>query len=177
MINAPGLCLGVAPGGSNTATVQAGATATYNLEIGGAGDTGNATLSCSGSPAGATCNVPPTMVISDGTLFNATVTTTGSSAELQVQPGYLSPWMWAVSVGVFGMVLVPGGKRNPHGKSAMRKIRILPWLLLLLLLPGCGGSSSNGGGGVTPAGTYTLTVTAKLGPSITQSLPLTLIVK
>jgi len=46
---------------------------------------------------------------------------------------------------------------------------------LALALCACGGSGSNSSGG-TPAGTYTLAITAKSG-SVTQTLNLTLIVQ
>src|SRR6185369_15586223 len=50
--------LGVPSGSSSSATVVAGQTATYTLSIGGAGLSGTASLSCTGSPTGANCSVP-----------------------------------------------------------------------------------------------------------------------
>ncbi len=181
-VNAPPLALGIALGGSNTVTVQAGSTATYNLTIGVyGGDTGNGTLSCSGAPAGANCSVPSTIVLGNSsTPFNVTVTTTAASAELHPRELYSSHgWMWAL--GMVGIVFLPVSNRSETRKGR-RKFRTVPWLLLLLLLGGCGGSSSGGssggsGSGPTPPGTYTLTITAQLGPKISQKLPLTLIIK
>ena len=79
------LGLGIPPGGSDSATVTAGSTATYTLSIGGAGINGTATLTCTGAPKGATCTVPGTENVSATTAstFNVTVSTAGSSAALQ----------------------------------------------------------------------------------------------
>jgi hypothetical protein len=175
----PSLGLGVAPGGSNSATVDPGGTATYKLTIGAGGDTGNATLSCTGAPPGSTCSVPATLAVGNSVIpFTAMVTTTPSgSAALYSNPNrHFNPWFLAL--GIFGIIVLPGARcsRLP----LLRRKRFLPLMLLILLLPACGGGGSNGGSGVTgstSAGTYTLTVTAKLGSSVNQSLPLTLIVK
>jgi len=52
------LALGVAPGGSSSATVAAGAMATYKLSIGGSGFSGIASLTCTGAPQAANCSFP-----------------------------------------------------------------------------------------------------------------------
>jgi hypothetical protein len=60
----PGVGLGVPSGGSASATVTAGSTATYGLSIGGAGISGTAALNCTGAPTGATCSVPNSVTLS-----------------------------------------------------------------------------------------------------------------
>ena len=72
------LGLGVAADGSDTATVSAGASASYKLTIGGTGVGGNASLSCTGAPAEATCSVPATQNVNANTqgTFTANITTT-----------------------------------------------------------------------------------------------------
>jgi hypothetical protein len=183
VVNGANLGLGVAPGGSNTATVQAGATATYQLAIGGAGETGNATLSCSGAPVGVTCSVPATVGVGNRvSLFSATVTTTArSSSALQSSPIRMSN-TWFLALGILGILVVPssGHRRSKRISAHLKRIGLMSCLLLLMPFSGCGGGGSNvdnGGAGSTPAGTYTLTVTAKLGSAGSQSVPLTLIVQ
>jgi hypothetical protein len=164
------LNLGPAPGGSTSATVQAGQPAGYQLSIGGAGLSGTASLSCSGAPTGAACSVPSSMNInaSTATPFNVSVTTTSRTMSM-LHPGNLrSRWLWATSL--LCLVILPIGR----GKKQLVFIgRGLP-ILLLLLICSCGGSStpaSNANG--TPAGMYQLTVAAKSG-SVSQSIMLTL---
>ena len=74
--------LGAAAGGSTSATVNAGQTATYKLQIAPTGFTGSVALGCAWSgtqPRGTNCSVSPTSVNLDGTNaapFTVTVTTT-----------------------------------------------------------------------------------------------------
>jgi hypothetical protein len=82
-------------------------------------------------------------------------------------------FFWATVL--VGLVVLPGNRR-----SLQSRLRQLSWLpiLLMLFLAGCGGGSSRGGGGGggTPAGMYTITITASMG-STTQTTNLTLVVK
>ncbi|MGA8149440.1 MAG: FG-GAP-like repeat-containing protein [Terriglobales bacterium] len=70
--------LAVASGGSTSATIAAGATATYNLAIGGASLGGTAAITCTGAPTGADCSVPSSVNLSatSTTPLAVTVTTT-----------------------------------------------------------------------------------------------------
>ena len=168
------LNLGPAPGGSTSATVQAGQPAGYQLSIGGAGLSGTASLSCSGAPTGAACSVPPSMNInaSSATPFNVSVTTTSRTMSM-LHPGNLrSRWLWATSL--LCLVILPTARRK---KQLVFIGRGLP-ILLLLLICSCGGGSGSSSGSTTnpngtPAGTYQLTVAAKSG-SVSQSIMLTL---
>lgn len=78
---ASSLGLGVASGGTASATVAAGSAASYALTIGGAGMSGTASLACTGAPIGATCSVPASVTLSATTAstFNASITTTARS--------------------------------------------------------------------------------------------------
>jgi hypothetical protein len=174
-INA-GLDLEVAPDGSASATVQAGQTANYNLEIGGAGLSGVATLTCSGAPTGANCSLPSSMNVNGNTAspFTVSVTTTLRTMGQVLRPTDVrSRWLWATTL--LGMMILPIG--SCRKKRWLGRMRVLP-IALLLLICSCGGgnsgSTSNSNG--TPAGTYQLTVTAKSGAT-NQSIPLTLIVE
>jgi len=168
--------LGLASGGSGSATVAAGKTASYTLSIGGAGMSGTASLSCTGAPMGATCSVPVSQQFSSTvpTTFSVSVTTTSRTLGALYPP--ISPpvaWLWAIAA--LGMVVRPG-MRAPKW-SVRRYLRLAP-LTLLLFLTSCGGGSSSGGPqpnpNGTPAGTYTLTVKASSGSAEeTTSLTLT----
>ncbi len=170
------LGLGVPPGGSSTATVLAGAPATYLLAIGGSGKSGTASLSCTGAPMGANCSVPATENFDAVTpaTFTVTVTTTSRSQSALRAPGSLrSSWLWAMAIMALVLPSVGGSKRSIRSKA-----RFLPLLLVLLLCScgGSGGSNSPANPNGTPAGTYNLTINATSG-SNTQSAPLTLVVK
>src|SRR5216683_401341 len=176
LTNPPSLGLGVASGGSGSATVAAGKTASYTLSTGGAGMSGTASLSCTGAPMGATCSVPVSQQFSSTvpTTFSVSVTTTSRTLGALYPP--ISPpvaWLWAIAA--LGMVVRPG-MRAPKW-SVRRYLRLAP-LALLLFLTSCGGGSSSGGPqpnpNGTPAGTYTLTVKASSGSAEeTTSLTLT----
>jgi hypothetical protein len=78
-----------ANGGSTTATVSAGQTATYNLQaMPGPNFTGTITFACSGVPFGAVCTVPPSIAVSNGaaTPFTVSVSTL-SPSQAAVFPG------------------------------------------------------------------------------------------
>lgn len=78
----PAVTLGAAPAGSTSATVSAGQPAQYNLQITpGAGYTGTVSLSCSGAPQNANCQLPSSIQITNGAAapFTVTVTTSGGA--------------------------------------------------------------------------------------------------
>jgi hypothetical protein len=173
-----GLGLGVPSGDSTSATIVAGQTATYTLSIGGAGLSGTASLSCSGSPMRANCSVPVSEPFSSTVpaTFNVSVTTTPRTVGALRLPAFAPVtglWIFAL----LGMVVHPG-RRIPT--RSLRRFFSLTPLTLLLLLCSCGGGSSTGNPqpnpNGTPAGTYTLTVKATSG-STTETSSLTLIVQ
>jgi hypothetical protein len=169
---APGLGLRVAPGNPDTATITAGQQAGYVLTIGGAGIGGNAILSCSGAPAGATCSVPASQLVDAKTQasFNVSVMTTPITTGTRL-PKELD-WLWS-SIVVAGLTLGSSARRK-RSKSSASRCWLLAVLFPLLLMCSCGGGSQAPNG--TPPGTYHLTVSAAVGSS-TQSTSLTLIVQ
>ena len=70
------LGLSMAAPGSNSLTLQPGASGSYMLSIGGAGIAATASLSCTGAPTGATCAVPATVAVSASTATTITVSVT-----------------------------------------------------------------------------------------------------
>jgi Abnormal spindle-like microcephaly-assoc'd, ASPM-SPD-2-Hydin/Beta-propeller repeat len=173
------LGLAVAPGGSNSATVAAGATASYTLSIGGSGISGTATLTCTGAPTGAVCSVPSTVSVSATTAstFNVSVSTSHAQSIPQAvpSPGRFgpAPWLWALAI-IGCLFLLRAAEGAPVGRL---RLRFAPLLALALFASGCGGSSYHSSNPtITQAGTYTLVVTAQSGNS-TQSQNLTLTVQ
>ncbi len=109
-----GLGLGVPSGSSSSATVVAGQTATYTLSIGGAGLSGTASLSCTGSPTGANCSVPASEPFSSTVpaTFNLSVTTTARTVGAIRLPTFAPMaglWIFAL----LGMV-VSSWKTHSH---------------------------------------------------------------
>jgi hypothetical protein len=166
-----GLNLGLAvpSGSSSSATVSAGQTATYTLAIGGEGISGAASFTCTGAPQGASCSPPATVNVSATSVSTLTVTVTTTSRTLAAaRPAErIPPGWWAIAMFVF--VILPKAARRGR-----RGLRLLP--LVLLFMCSCGGNNSGGpriNPNGTPAGTYTLTLSATSGAT-SQSMPLTL---
>jgi Right handed beta helix region/Abnormal spindle-like microcephaly-assoc'd, ASPM-SPD-2-Hydin len=168
------LGLGIATGGSNSATVTAGAVANYSLSIGGTGASGTASLTCTGAPQGATCNVPVTVAINaaQATPLAVRVATRAPSMGA-IRPTDLRPTRWLWSLALLGCVVLPTGV---NAKRSARRYPARLLLLLLMFLCSCGGSTSRLEVGGTPKGTYNLTVTANFAGT-TENLPLTLVVQ
>ena len=168
------LGLGIATGGSNLATVTAGAVANYSLSIGGAGTSGTASLSCTGAPAGATCSVPATVIINatQATPLAVSVATRAPSMGA-VRPTDLHPAHWLWTLALLGWVVLPTGL---SAKQSARRYPARLLLLLLIFLCSCGGNNGGVDAGGTPKGTYNLTVTANFAGT-TEKVPLTLVVQ
>lgn len=179
----------VAPGGSSSATVTAGQTATYNLQITPAnGFNGTVTLACSGSPSEAICTNSSASVTPNGgnpATFTTMVSTTGPSMILpRAGPHNLLPFtgvrlILLLFTALVLRVLLARSKvaaavrgRSLGGVSAVALV-----LLVLAWAGACGGGG--GGGGPhdpgTPKGPHTLTVTGTSG-GVSRTLNLTLTV-
>jgi Beta-propeller repeat len=177
----PSLGLGIASGGSSTATVAAGMPTSYMLVIGGAGIGGAASLSCSGAPAKVTCSVPTNVSVDAKTQasFTVSIATTPRPMGALHSPGIENlGWLWATTIMAW-VVLDPSGGRKRKAKSSSSLLGLVAMTLLVLLICSCGSGSGSGESQApkgTPAGTYNLTVTATMG-SNSQSTPLTLIVQ
>jgi hypothetical protein len=170
----PNIGLGIPSGGSASATVTAGATATYALTIGGQGMSGTASLTCAGAPVAAACSVPASVALNATTAspLNVMVTTTARS-QVWFYPTDPTLWLWVLAI--LGCLAL--GKAASSQVSPRLRWRLAP--LLAVALCACGGGSSpnrtqNPNG--TAAGTYTLVVTAKSGTT-TQTQSLTLVVQ
>src|SRR5215469_4965680 len=180
--SAADFALAAAAGGSTTATVTDGNTATYNLQVSSLnGFAGTVALGCAGAPASAVCTVAPASVTLSGSSAGFTVTVTTTAPSLMTPP--VMPREWppikpqfielALLVALFVLAL----KWRFQAKTSGRKLRFayalaIIWVVLIAA-SGCGG-----GGGVhnpgTPQGTSTLTITGTSGgASHTLDLKLT----
>jgi hypothetical protein len=163
----------------NGQTVSAGNTAPYTVQI-----TANPvfassiSLGCSSAPVGATCNfgsnsINLTSTNSASTSLNVTTTARPvNGAGLKINRA----WSYAFWLMVPGMALIgvgTGGKRKRRwlGGSA-----VLLLLALVLLQPACSGGKTPTTVSGTPAGNYSMTLTATSG-SFTQSASFNLTVQ
>jgi hypothetical protein len=182
--------IGLAPGASATATVSAGNSATYNLQVTPiSGFTGTIALSCTGAPAESTCTPSQASATLNGntaTTFSVEVTTTVPSTASAGVGGRWRPFdrlriLPMAFVVAFASTLLAFASRF-RGAAARRRracayaISLALLLLASALLGACGGGS--GGTGManpaTPTETYFLTVTGTSnGVSHSQSLTLT----
>jgi hypothetical protein len=164
-------------GGSTSATVGSGQTATYNLSLTGTtGLSGTVTLTCTGAPAGASCTISPaTLDLASGQTSNFTVSvsTNGSSASALVLKASIAGF------GLVSLLLLPLGRNTGTVRTVL--FSVLVACGAAGVLSGCGGGQSSNSAkppaptssGVMP-GTYTLKVIATGGSvSVTQSLSLT----
>lgn len=172
--------VGVANGGSLAATISAGSTATYNLQLNGhTGFGGSVNLSCSGAPQYATCSVSPsslTLTSGGSGTFTVSVATETTTAAMVVNASRFE-------LGGFGLLTLP---LILLLRSRKRVLHL--WLTCIVLsvaflsfgIAGCGGGSNGSSGTTTHTdstvpGTYTLTITASSG-SVNSTQTLTLVV-
>ena len=165
-------------------TVAAGATATYNLAIAPSGGfSGTVSVSCTGIPtAEITCTVTPgTVSFSGSSTSPASLTLTVATAKrtMDAVAGAKSQYppfsiLWLGCWFSVATALVFFSKKN---RLAPRSVAFAAGLVftLALCLTGCGSGSSGGTGG-TPAGTYSISVTAA-AQGITRTSNLTLVVQ
>jgi hypothetical protein len=183
----PDFAMGAASGGSMTGTVTAGQAANYSLSLTPSGGfSGTVTLTCSGAPTAASCAVNPASVNVSGAAaapFTVSVTTTSRTAGASVLPRPTSPAGWMIVL-LFGGLASAWFARlrkrlmcHPTLAKGRRGWGILGMLAVLALMVACGGGSSSTKPPVqtgTPAGTYTIVVSATSGSTThTQNLTLT----
>lgn len=153
--------------GNSLLYVGQGASSTINVNVFSAGFNGPVTFdgsSCSGLPALATCSFKPASVTGDGQTV-LTITTTAPALTVTGRPGKLT-WpgeaLWsAITIALLLLsLLLVGAGRGRLPRFAAR----LAFTCLLVALAGCGGGGSNAPSSPgTPAGAYTITVSASAG--------------
>jgi hypothetical protein len=191
-----------APSGA-TATVKAGQTAKYNVQLAATGAPANVTIACAGAPPKSTCAASGTsFTVTPGTPVNVpiSVTTTAGSAMIPGPIGKIGPpamWLPVASMATMLALFFAGKHLQSAGRllisglgawaprlSSRRAAFAAPLVLLagLAVISGCGGTTKANPNAPTPPyngtpiNTYTLTVTAVSG-SVTETQNLTLTVQ
>jgi hypothetical protein len=169
----------VTAGGSSTSTITVDPVSGFN---------GATTLTCSVSPSPSlapACSLKPSSVTPSGGPAQSTLTITTTAATTAMaapDAGRRSMRFYAVWLLLPAMLLSTAGLTAPTRKKLIAFCLLSIAVAGLLFLVACGGGSSSpgggGGGGTagTPAGTYTVTVTAKSG-SLTHQTTVTVTVK
>jgi archaellum component FlaF (FlaF/FlaG flagellin family) len=155
---------------SATSSPSPGSKATYTLNIASVGGAfSNAiALTCTGAPAGSTCNFSKQSVAPGSGIVPVTVTVTTESSANLVHPlkrgGNGSLALWILHANGLGVAFLMFGIRKGKAYRRMFFTLLLPFVLGTTLILGCGGGNKtpalNGG---TPAGTYQLTVVGTSG--------------
>jgi hypothetical protein len=196
----PAFTPGPAPNGSMTASVSAGQTAQYLLQLTpGAGYNGTVSFACSGAPFAATCQVPPSVMIANGVPapFTVAVSTSGAALLPPSIPERIAPpaGIRVLLLLAFALVLVKASKKRWMFDGALRERPLarsgaLAAILFcsVIYVAGCGSAGSATPTTlappplVTPPGNSTIIVTPMAMSSTGQPLqlqpiPLTLTVK
>jgi len=157
----PGFSLGLTP---SSQTVNAGRTATYSATVTPTNGFNSAvTFSCSGLPSGAQCAFSPQPVTPTQGAVGSTLTITTTAPTVACSDG-LSSWT------TFALFMPMGIVFSVRARVSSRKKLILALIGLVVVcaLVSCGGGGTSSWSGPithggTPAGTYTVTITAGSG--------------
>ena len=181
------LALQAAAGGTTSATVPAGKSAVFNLQVAPTLFQGAINFVCSGAPPQGACTVPPSVSVSGNSAvpFQVTVTTTAPTAASSVGkrelPGLSKPpFVLIVILLASIMSLTVSRMIFLNSRIFTRAFLAAFFCCAAIGLTTCGGGGTGGGGGSggntgTPPGTYVLTVTGTVG-SATRSIQLTVTV-
>ena len=163
-------------------TVVAGNPASYPIQlIPLSVYTASISISCtSGLPTSSTCSPSTNPVTLQGnspstvTLVVSTQPRVTTTVDLRPhRPLFYSTWLPLTGLAFLGIGI---GRRIKRRRGLMGSLLFLVLAPLLLLQPACGGHSSTTTTTGTPAGTYTITVSATSG-SFSQTTPITLVVQ
>jgi hypothetical protein len=173
----PAVTLGPAPNGSTSATITAGQSAQFSLQVTpGPGFTGTVSLTCSGAPLAATCSLPATVQVSNGNAapFTVVVATTGAIAPPMENPPPALPFpglglvsAFAAAVLLFLLFALSAGRDWNLRPRRLAVSGTFGAILLSLAISsaGCGGGGSTMQAAppptsptVTPQGTSMITV-------------------
>jgi hypothetical protein len=162
--------------GGGTLSMAAGQQGVVDFTVDGqlsyAGTINFTASSCSGLPALSNCSFTPTSLTGSGSVSVLVATTGPSSVAEHKARAFSSTWWTSTSM------LLVGGLFLLMNPSRRRQSTLLGLLILALIvtLPSCSSGGGGGGNGGTPAGTYTVTVTAASG-SLSHSANFTLVIQ
>src|ERR1041385_5620786 len=155
---------------ANPITVNAGGAGNTTLTLTSLSGTGLVYLDCTNIPAKATCSIDTANNLNShvadfrsNNSASATVhVTTAANTAANFAPAYSA---WATMLGAF--IFLPAVSRRVWSRRLGLTVGSLAILISAAAFQSCGGSSNTGGGGGggggsngTPAGHYTLTITA-----------------
>jgi uncharacterized repeat protein (TIGR01451 family) len=164
------------PVSPTNASVTAGNTASFEVRLTPSGTYSNSiSLSCSGAPAGAACNFtgsPVTLVgSSPGTSMLNLTTTARPIVTTMASP--FSRQFYALWIFVPGLALLGLGSRDRRRRRIAGMLLLCAVLSLLVVLPACSHTTIQPPVSGTPAGQYTINVTATSGTD-TQTVSIVL---
>lgn len=185
--------LGPASSGSTTATITAGQTATYNMQVSPAGPfNGNVTLACTTVIQGATCTVNPTSVNVNGSAVPFTVSIATAARSTQVarknnlfttvvgalhRSGPSGPSMPLGAICLTVLIAAAALASSKSVRLQMRGAAVCAVLLGVVSMTACAGLKTSPWPDQqpigTPAGTYTVTLKATFG-TVVRTTTLTL---
>lgn len=175
------------PNAGASATIGAGQTATYSLQINSAyGYSGSVSLACSGAPPLGACTAAPTSVAvpaNGSAAFQVSVTTTAGSSILPptrlLRPPDELGRIACLALAITLLLFCGGGtqERNARLRGTLPVMALAIAMFVAIGISACGGggrSSAPPSDPGTPSGTYPLVVTAASnGVSRTINLTLT----
>jgi hypothetical protein len=170
--------VGPVSNGSTTATITAGQTATYNMQVSPAGPfSGAVTIACTTIIQGATCTVNPASVTVNGSAVPFTVSiATAARSVAHAGPGSSGPSMPAICLAVLSALAI-GFASSKKVRLQLRGAVTCVALLCVLGMTACAGLKTNPWPDQpsisTPAGTYTVTLKATYG-AVVRTTTLTL---
>ena len=166
-----------ASGGSTSATITAGETAIFPLQVNPvSGFTGTVTFGCTNPPPKGTCTVsPPSIQITGSTPVSFSVSV-GTASNAFLLPRAPRAWPRTPKLPVFmwmiGLLVAFWLCRSRGQRKRVATRYVLGFAVLLLSSCGGGGGGNTGGNG-TPPGSYTVTATGSVGSGAARTLNLT----
>ena len=161
---------------STSATIKAGQTASYNLQVTPSnGFSGTVALACGGAPTSASCSVSPASVTVNGATGSTFVVSLSNTSSVQVIPFVRltgSPIAFGAVVLLYLLASMLTARRRLASQRLVRRAAPISLLLVFtatwLIMSGCGG-------GAAPPTNATLTITGTSN-SVSRTLPLSLTV-
>ena len=170
------LAINIASGGSSSATVAAGGTATYHLAVkpsAGSAFPAVVTLSAAGGPTGSTITITPQTIAAGAASTNVTVAVQVPAATAALRNSHA--WALGFAFPLIGILALPFRRRRLPRPRALFAVLLWIGLAATGVLLGCGGSSNPAPPTPQPAN-YTVTVTAT-SETVSHATALTLTVQ